>query len=201
MQISISKAAWFRAKISLVIMRKQRIFIGGKYGGNQMLIDMHMHEMRYSGDSFLKLEIMVELAKARGLDAICITDHDNMGIRDFAEEYSEKTGFPIFTGIEFFSLQGDIVAMGIKEYPRERIPAQEFITMVKEQGGMCFSAHPFRNNNRGLEVRSMMRIKRLRSTPECWDWQRLVLVIVMYRRSWDFMRHFSRKKFRRLKSW
>lgn len=42
-----------------------------------MLIDMHMHEMRYSGDSFLKLEIMVELAKARGLDAICITDHDN----------------------------------------------------------------------------------------------------------------------------
>lgn len=100
-----------------------------------MLIDMHMHEMRYSGDSFLKLEIMVELAKARGLDAICITDHDNMGIRDFAEEYSEKTGFPIFTGIEFFSLQGDIVAMGIKEYPRERIPAQEFITMVKEQGG------------------------------------------------------------------
>lgn len=135
MQISISKAAWFRAKISLVIMRKQRIFIGGKYGGNQMLIDMHMHEMRYSGDSFLKLEIMVELAKARGLDAICITDHDNMGIRDFAEEYSEKTGFPIFTGIEFFSLQGDIVAMGIKEYPRERIPAQEFITMVKEQGG------------------------------------------------------------------
>ena len=151
MQISISKAAWFRAKISLVIMRKQRIFIGGKYGGNQMLIDMHMHEMRDSGDSFLKLEIMVELAKARGLDAICITDHDNMGIRDFAEEYSEKTGFPIFTGIEFFSLQGDIVAMGIKEYPRERIPAQEFITMVKEQGGMCFSAHPFRNNNRGLE--------------------------------------------------
>ena len=102
MQISISKAAWFRAKISLVIMRKQRIFIGGKYGGNQMLIDMHMHEMRYSGDSFLKLEIMLELAKARGLDAICITDHDNMGIRDFAEEYSEKTGFPIFTGIEFF---------------------------------------------------------------------------------------------------
>lgn len=116
-----------------------------------MLIDMHMHEMRYSSDSFLMLEQMVELAKMRGLDGICITDHDSMGLKEFAENYSEKTGFPIFVGIEYFSLQGDIVAFGIEDYPKERIPAQEFISYVKSQGGMCFSAHPFRNNNRGLE--------------------------------------------------
>ena len=30
-----------------------------------MIIDMHMHEMRYSGDSFLRLENMVEIAKRR----------------------------------------------------------------------------------------------------------------------------------------
>ncbi len=116
-----------------------------------MLIDMHMHEMRYSGDSFLKLEQMVELAKWRGLDGICITDHDSMGLKEFAEEYTEKTGFPIFVGIEYFSLQGDIVAFGIEDYPKERIEAQEFVSYVQSQGGMCFSAHPFRNNNRGLE--------------------------------------------------
>lgn len=116
-----------------------------------MLIDMHMHEMRYSKDSFLKLEQMVELAKKRGLDGICITDHDSMGLKEFAEMYSKKTGFPIFVGIEYFSLQGDIVAFGIDEYPKERIPAQEFISYVQSKGGMCFSAHPFRNNNRGLE--------------------------------------------------
>ena len=78
-----------------------------------MIIDMHMHEMRYSGDSFLRLENMVEIAKRRGLDGICITDHDSMGLKEFAAEYSEKTGFPIFVGIEFYSLQGDIVAFGI----------------------------------------------------------------------------------------
>lgn len=116
-----------------------------------MFIDMHMHESRYSKDSFLKLEEMVELARKRGLDAICITDHDDMGLKEFAREYSEKTGFPIFVGIEFFSLQGDIVAFGIDEYPKERVDAQEFIDIVKAQGGVCFSAHPFRNNNRGLE--------------------------------------------------
>lgn len=115
-----------------------------------MLIDLHMHEMTCSKDSFLELSQIVEIAREKGLDAISITDHDSMGLKDFAAEYSEKSGFPIFTGIEYFSLQGDIVAFGIEEYPRERIPAQEFIDLVKSQGGICFAAHPFRNNGRGL---------------------------------------------------
>ena len=116
-----------------------------------MLIDTHMHEMTYSKDSFLKLDEMVRIARAKGLDGICITDHDSMGLKEYAAEYSRRENFPIFTGIEFFSLQGDIVAFGIEEYPKERIPAQNFIDLVKAQGGVCFAAHPFRNNNRGLE--------------------------------------------------
>lgn len=116
-----------------------------------MFIDLHMHEMRNSGDSFLPLEEIVEIAKKKGLDAICITDHDSMDIRDFAQEYSRKTGFPIFVGIEFYSLQGDIIAYGVRDYPRERVSAQEFIDLVREQGGVCYSAHPFRNNRRGME--------------------------------------------------
>lgn len=116
-----------------------------------MFIDTHMHEMTYSKDSFLKLDEMVQIAKQKGLGAICITDHDSMGLKEYAAEYSMRTGFPVFVGIEFFSLQGDIVAFGINEYPKERILAQEFIDLVKSQGGVCFAAHPFRNNNRGLE--------------------------------------------------
>ena len=115
-----------------------------------MFIDLHMHEKTYSLDSFLALEEMVNIAKSRGLDGICITDHDSMGLKEYAAEYSRKVNYPIFVGIEYFSLEGDIVAFGIEEYPKERIPAQEFIDLVKLQGGMCFSAHPFRNNNRGL---------------------------------------------------
>lgn len=116
-----------------------------------MFIDTHMHEMTYSKDSFLKLDEMVEIARGKGLGGICITDHDSMGLKEYAQEYSERTGFPIFVGIEFFSLQGDIVAFGIQDYPKERISAQDFIDLVKGEGGVCFAAHPFRNNNRGLE--------------------------------------------------
>lgn len=116
-----------------------------------MFIDVHMHEMTHSKDSFLELDEMVKIAKEKGLDAICITDHDSMGLKEYAKEYSERTGFPVFVGIEYYSLQGDIVAFGIEEYPKERIPAQDFIDLVKVQGGVCFAAHPFRNNKRGLE--------------------------------------------------
>lgn len=116
-----------------------------------MIIDTHMHEKTFSKDSFLELDQMVQIAKSKGVDAICITDHDSMGLKEYAAEYTRQTGYPVFVGIEYFSLQGDIIAFGIEEYPKERVPAQEFIDLVKAQGGVCFAAHPFRNNNRGLE--------------------------------------------------
>ena len=55
-----------------------------------MFIDTHMHEMTCSKDSFLKLEQMVEIAREKGIGAICITDHDDMGLKEYAEEYAEK---------------------------------------------------------------------------------------------------------------
>ena len=53
-----------------------------------MFVDTHMHEMTCSKDSFLKLEEMVEIAREKGLGAICITDHDDMGLKEYAAEYS-----------------------------------------------------------------------------------------------------------------
>lgn len=115
-----------------------------------MIVDLHMHEATFSPDSELKLNEMIVAAKRLGLDGIAITDHDSMGIKDYAAALSEKEEFPIFVGVEFFSLEGDIVAFGIDRVPEERIHAQEFVDYVNYAGGVCFSAHPFRNNNRGL---------------------------------------------------
>ena len=116
-----------------------------------MLVDMHLHESTYSLDSFITLEQIVDAARARGLDGICITDHDSMGLRAQAEAYSRQVGFPIFVGVESYTLQGDITAWGIDSCPAERIPAQDFIDQVNAAGGFCAACHPFRNNNRGLE--------------------------------------------------
>ncbi len=116
-----------------------------------MLVDLHLHEKTCSTDSFLSLEEIVSEARRRGLDGVCITDHDSMGLRDYAEDYARRTGFPIFVGVEYFSLQGDITAWGIDTFPDHRIDAQDFIDQVNRSGGFCVSCHPFRNNNRGLE--------------------------------------------------
>ena len=116
-----------------------------------MLVDMHLHEKLFSADSYLTVEEIVQIAKARGLDAVCITDHDDMGFKNLVEEYSKRLDFPIFVGVEFFSLQGDITAWGIDSIPDHRIDAQPFIDQVNAAKGFCVSCHPFRNNNRGLE--------------------------------------------------
>lgn len=116
-----------------------------------MFVDFHIHEKTYSSDSKMTLKEIVDEAKQIGLDGICITDHDSMGLKDFANQYSKEISFPIFVGVEYLTLQGDIVAFGIDELPEPNLSAQEFIDFVNNNGGVCIAAHPFRNNNRGLE--------------------------------------------------
>ena len=62
-----------------------------------MLVDMHLHESTYSSDSKMTLAEIVSDAKAKGLDGVCITDHDSMGLRERAEAYwgSKKWRKPI----------------------------------------------------------------------------------------------------------
>lgn len=116
-----------------------------------MLVDLHIHECTFSKDSKNSLKEIVESAKRKGLDGVCITDHDSMGLKETAEKYSKEVNFPIFVGVEVLTNQGDILAFGIDKIPDKKLDAQQFINYVKKYDGVCFSAHPFRNNNRGLE--------------------------------------------------
>ena len=51
-----------------------------------MLVDMHLHESTCSSDSKMTLEEIVATARERVLDAVCITDHDSMGLKETAEQ-------------------------------------------------------------------------------------------------------------------
>lgn len=115
-----------------------------------MIIDFHMHERTFSSDSQMNLKEMIIEAKRIGLDGICITDHDEYGLAEYAKKLSQIEEFPIFVGVEHLSFEGDIVAFGINDLPKGHLPAQEFIDWVNNRGGVCIAAHPFRNNSRGL---------------------------------------------------
>ncbi len=115
-----------------------------------MIIDTHMHEKTFSDDSFLSLEMIVTRGKELGLQGICITDHESNGLMARAYEYGKTSDFLIIVGAEILTYEGDITVFGLDQLPKEKLHAQQLIDLVVKAGGVCMSAHPFRENNRGM---------------------------------------------------
>lgn len=116
-----------------------------------MFVDTHLHEDRYSPDSFAPFPACIERARSLGLDALCITDHDNNEIRQEARRLSQELGYLLIPGCEILTYEGDIVVFGVDDLPLDRrLHAAELLDYVHENGGVGISAHPFRRNKRGL---------------------------------------------------
>ena len=95
-----------------------------------------MHTMR-SGHSLLKPSTIAKVAKKRDIEAVAITDHDD--IRS-AMELSRK--FPTIVGEEISSDQGDIIGLFLSEHV-PRGSAAEVMDRIRSQGGLVVIPHPF----------------------------------------------------------
>lgn len=115
-----------------------------------MIIDTHVHEDKYSFDSFINFNESIELAKLIGLDGLCITNHDNNFLRNEIGDSAKINGVLVIVGAEILTHEGDILVFGLKDIPKEKISAKELLTLVKKYNGAAIAAHPFRNNNRGM---------------------------------------------------
>jgi predicted metal-dependent phosphoesterase TrpH len=109
-----------------------------------MLIDMHNHTRISSPDSLLSAEELVELARARGVDGICITEHFFIEGAEVASETGARLQFPVFRGIEARADLGDVLVFGYYKDIADGISLQELARIVHEKGGVIFAAHPFR---------------------------------------------------------
>jgi predicted metal-dependent phosphoesterase TrpH len=120
-----------------------------------MLIDMHVHTI-YSRDSLIAPEDLIEQAIQLGLDGICVMEHDSMRASEIVEEFALGTEMKVFRGVEATTDIGHILVYGVTPEQWERyegrlgIPAQEMIDCVREWGGVCIPAHPFRFNSFGV---------------------------------------------------
>ncbi|OYT26490.1 MAG: hypothetical protein B6U97_03675, partial [Candidatus Altiarchaeales archaeon ex4484_96] len=85
---------------------------------------------------------MVEYAKRIGLDALAITDHDEIRGSLEALKYVSDD-FKLIPGVEVTSLEGHILCLGINEVPKKHQPAIEIIDFVHELGGVAIAAHPY----------------------------------------------------------
>jgi predicted metal-dependent phosphoesterase TrpH len=105
-----------------------------------MNLDLHNHT-RWSFDGMMDPLKLVRLAKRRGIDAIAITDHDEIGGAREAEK-AAAGDLLVIVGEEIGTRAGDILGLFLKERILEEDPL-EAVRAVHAQGGLAILAHPF----------------------------------------------------------
>lgn len=116
-----------------------------------MLFDLHIHTT-LSDCSQLTVEQAVVRAKARGLDGICITDHNTMDVRHLLSEGLQDNGVCVIFGMEYCTAQGDFLLFGPFETLQPHLSADLLLDIVDQSGGVAVAAHPFRKS-RSLDRR------------------------------------------------
>lgn len=107
----------------------------------KLLADLHVHS-RASADGRSSVEALIEAAKARGLAAITISDHD------LCTPLPESPDVLLIPGVEITSANGHILGLFL-ERPIDfdvlaRYPAPEkAIAAIHNCGGLAVLAHPF----------------------------------------------------------
>jgi predicted metal-dependent phosphoesterase TrpH len=103
-------------------------------------IDLHVHT-KYSGDSDITLEKLVQRCAELRFGAIAVTDH---GTAEGALKLSkEPTPFKIIVGEEIASSEGEIIGLFLKATIPNGLSPEETIKRIRGQGGLVYVPHPF----------------------------------------------------------
>ncbi|HEX7467097.1 MAG TPA: PHP domain-containing protein [Methanobacterium sp.] len=115
-----------------------------------MILDPHIHST-YSSDSSASPRDIVRKAKAIGLDAIAVADHNTIkGSMATFEEAKDFKDFIVVPGMEISSSKGHIVALGINEDVKPGLSPEETVESIRGLGGIAVAAHPFVSYREGL---------------------------------------------------
>lgn len=114
-----------------------------------LAVELHSHSA-LSHDGRDPVEKLLEQAQAVGLDALAVTDHDeidaSLEARDLAPEY-DLIGIP---GIEISSAAGHVLGLGVEEVIQRGLSFQETVDRIHEAGGIAVVPHPFQRMRNGV---------------------------------------------------
>jgi glycosyltransferase involved in cell wall biosynthesis len=106
-------------------------------------VDLHMHT-DHSYDCATPVEVLLAEARAKGLGAIAVTEHNEISGALAAAELAGKAGIKVIVGEEVKTAeQGEVIGLFIKEKIPRGMTLQETIAEIKRQGGIVYVPHPF----------------------------------------------------------
>ncbi len=115
-------------------------------GETTVRIDMHLHTA-LSFDCRSAPEAVLERALARGMDRICVTDHDEI---QAALELKERHPDRIIVGEEVKTREKvDVIGLYLSEWIPGGTPARRACEEIREQGGLVYVPHPFAGGKGG----------------------------------------------------
>jgi predicted metal-dependent phosphoesterase TrpH len=112
-----------------------------------MRIDHHIHTSRYSPDSEIDPLELVERARAIGMDAVVITEHDyQWDPQELAELAARAAPLRVFAGAEISAREGHFLVYGLDSL--DEVPVGIDLTallqVVRRNEAAIVAAHPFR---------------------------------------------------------
>jgi predicted metal-dependent phosphoesterase TrpH/glycosyltransferase involved in cell wall biosynthesis len=104
-------------------------------------VDLHMHT-DHSYDCATPVEVLLAEARARGLGAIAVTDHNEVSGAHAAR--AQADGVAVIVGEEVKTAdQGEVIGLFIEDKIPRGMTLQETIAEIKRQGGLVYVPHPF----------------------------------------------------------
>jgi hypothetical protein len=104
-------------------------------------VDLHMHT-DHSYDCATPVEVLLAEARARGLGAIAVTDHNETS--GALEAQAKADGFKVIVGEEVKTAeQGEVIGLFIREKIPRGLTLAETIAEIKRQDGLVYVPHPF----------------------------------------------------------
>jgi predicted metal-dependent phosphoesterase TrpH len=110
-----------------------------------MLVDLHCHTAPLSACSALTPEQLITLARERGLDAICLTEHDRWWAEEERQQLAALLDFPVFAGVELTTDMGHVLAFGLDPAPTSLGTGRAAFEHAQACGGLLYLAHPARD--------------------------------------------------------
>lgn len=109
-----------------------------------MLVDLHCHTRPLSACSALTADDLVRVAVERGIEGVCLTEHDRAWDAGELAELRARSPIPIFTAVELTTDMGHVLAFGLPTKGFSAIASEAF-RAADVAGGLLFLAHPARD--------------------------------------------------------